>query len=95
MKKKYKVMLFVIGLLIISMSMLGFHYGLYKMSSANEYLAVKTSGCLDIIYSDDEIISLVNPKSISDEDGMTSIPRTITIGNNCSLNSFCKILFFS
>lgn len=91
MKKKYKVMLFVIGLLIISMSMLGFHYGLYKMSSANEYLAVKTSGCLDIIYSDDEIISLVNPKSISDEDGMTSIPRTITIGNNCSNNELVTL----
>ena len=38
------------------------------MANEKEYLAVNTSGCINIIYSDDQEMLMIGPKSYSDED---------------------------
>ena len=84
MKSKYKIALFIISFLAIGGILTLIHYKLWNMANENEYLAVNTSGCINIIYSDEQEILLVNPKASSDEDGIATIPNTITLTNNCS-----------
>ena len=86
MKSKYKISLFIISFLAIGGILTLIHYKLWSMANENEYLAVNTSGCINIIYSDDQNILLVNPKTSSDEDGIATIPNTITISNVCKSN---------
>ena len=93
MSKKYFISMFIIGFLLLGSILLMSHYEIYNMAKNNEYLAVKTSGCLDIIYSDSEEVSLLSPKAVSDEDGMTSIPRTITINNMCNSEEAISLYF--
>jgi len=84
MKSKYKTVLFIIAILATLAILTFVHYKLWTMANENEYLAVNTSGCVNIIYSDDQDILMVNPKSSSDEDGVATIPNTITVSNNCA-----------
>ena len=77
------MILSLIVLLLILSSLLLTHYGLWSMSKKNDYLAIQTSGCINTIYSDNDNILMVNPKALSDEDGMSYIPYTITISNSC------------
>ena len=86
MKSKYKVTLFIISILAITGILTLIHYKLWNMANENEYLAVNTSGCIDIIYSDNQEILMVNPKSVADNDGVATIPNTMTITNNCNSN---------
>ena len=65
-KLKYKKSLILIALLIIVNVLTFVYYGLWSMAMKNEYMAVNKSGCTDIIYSDNQDILLVNPKSLSD-----------------------------
>ena len=86
MKSKYKSVLFIIAILAALAILTFVHYRLWTMANENEYLAVNTSGCVNIIYSDEQNIYMVNPKSYSDEDGIATIPNTITVSNSCASN---------
>lgn len=93
MKSKYKTTLFIISFLATVGILTLVHYKLWTMANENEYLAVNTSGCVDIIYSDDQDIMMVNPKALSDEDGIATIPNTITVTNNCSSKENISLYF--
>lgn len=84
MKYKYKLSLSVIAVFLIFGSLLLINYGIYKKSLSKNYIALSDSKCINVIYSDDTDLLLVNPRTLSDEDGMANIPRTITIINKCS-----------
>lgn len=86
MKSKYKTSLLIISALAIVGILTLIHYKLWTMANENEYIAVNTSGCVDIIYSDDQEVLMINPKASSDEDGIATIPNTITVSNNCNTN---------
>ena len=86
MKTVYKISLFIISILAALGVLTFIHYKLWNMANENEYLAVNTSGCINIIYSDNQEILYVNPKPSSDEDGIATIPNTITVANNCNSN---------
>ena len=86
MKSKYKITLFIISILAALGVITFVHYKLWTMANENDYLAVNTSGCVNIIYSDNQNLLMVNPKSLSDEDGVAIIPNTITVTNNCTSN---------
>ena len=60
------------------------NYGIYMKSLSKEYIAVNDSKCINVIYSDDMDLLFVNPRTMSDEDGMANIPKTMTIINKCS-----------
>lgn len=83
MKSKYKKALFIITLLAVVNILTLIHYKLWLMGNENDYLAVNTSGCINIIYSDNQDILMVNPKAYSDEDGLLTSPYTVTISNYC------------
>ena len=83
MKYKYKIIISLIVFLFILTGGILFHYGLWSMAQKNDYLAMKTSGCINIIYSDNDNILMVNPKNLSDDDGLSYIPYTITLTNSC------------
>ena len=84
MKSKYKKSLIIIAVLIIINILTLIHFKLWSMANENEYLGVNTSGCINIIYSDNQDVLMINPKAYSDEDGLMSIPNTITISNYCN-----------
>ena len=84
MKSKYKTSLYIISILAIVGILTLIHYKLWTMANENQYLAVNTSGCVNIIYSDEQELLMINPKSSPDEDGISTIPNTITVTNNCS-----------
>ena len=85
-KLKYRKTLVIIAVLLVINIMTFIYYGLWSMAIKENYLAYNTSGCTNIIYSDDQDILLVNPKAYSDEDGVSIIPKTITLTNNCDNN---------
>lgn len=85
-KLKYKKTLVIIAVLLIINIMTFIYYGLWSMAIKENYLSYNTSGCTNIIYNDDQDILLVNPKAYSDEDGVSIIPKTITLINNCDNN---------
>lgn len=86
MRKTYKIALGTIASLIIVVAMVLTHFELWNIANNNEYLAINTSGCINIIYSDEQDVLMLNPKSLSDEDGLANIPNTITITNRCKTN---------
>ena len=84
MKYKYKVSLSVIAIFLILGGLLLINYGIYKKSLSSSYIALSNSKCINVIYSDDIELLMINPRTMSDEDGLSNIPRTITIINKCS-----------
>ncbi len=86
MKSKYKTTLFIISILVTIGILTLIHYRLWAMGNEKEYLAVNTSGCINIIYSDNQELLMTNPRSLSDDEGLATIPNTITITNNCKTN---------
>lgn len=82
-KFKYKTTLIIISVLAIVNILTLIHFKLWSMANEKEYLAVNTSGCINIIYSDSQEMLMIGPKSYSDEDGLLTIPNTITITNYC------------
>lgn len=92
MKIKFKIIISLIVFLIIFSSGILLHYGLWSMAQKNSFVTMQTSGCINIIYSDNDNILMVNPKSLSDENGMSYIPYTITISNSC--DSITSVSFY-
>ena len=86
MKYKYKITLCIITFLLILGGLAMANYGIYMKSKSKDYIALNDSKCINVIYSDDLDLLFVNPRTMSDEDGMTNIPRTMTIINRCSTN---------
>ena len=84
MKFKFKVTLGIIAFLIIANILAAMHYHLWIIGNENDYVAMNKSGCINIIYSDAAEIFLISPKNISDEEGISNIPYTMTITNYCS-----------
>lgn len=84
MQKKYLLSLIVIGLLLFGSLGLAVTYSLWKITDYDNSIAINNEGCVKIIYSDSDTFNLVNPKSLDDEDGVISTPRSITINNNCT-----------
>ena len=83
MKQKYKIALFITAFFLTANLLLLCHFGIYTLGLKSDYVAINTSGCIGVIYSDEQDIVINNPKSYSDEEGMSTIPRTITINNTC------------
>lgn len=83
MNKKYIYSLVVVGLFLFLSITLGIIYGIGLSKNNKEEIDMNVSGCINIVYSDDKTISMKNPKGQSDQDGMVSTPKTITMTNNC------------
>ncbi len=86
MNSRYKTRIIVILVLLVINVLVLTHYELWTMSKKDDFLAINTNECINVIYSDDQIINMVNPRALSDEDGNTTIPNTITISNSCNSN---------
>jgi hypothetical protein len=84
MAKKYIISLIILGFLLLFNFYIGTSYYLYLMRNNSNTLAVNTDGCVKYIYSDSQNISLVNPKSLANDDGVMTTPNSITITNTCA-----------
>jgi hypothetical protein len=84
MKRKYIILLIIIGFLLLCNLLLATSYYLWTLVDQNNNVAINDETCVKIIYSDEQSYNLVNPKALADDDGVISTPRTITITNNCS-----------
>jgi hypothetical protein len=82
MAKKYLISLIIIGSLFLFNSYIGTCYYLYLQRS-NYSLAINNDGCVKYIYSDSQSISLINPKSLVNDDGIMTTPYSITMTNTC------------
>ena len=83
-RRKYKIRLTVLAILLVLSLTVEFDYQLWKIDNRQTDLAITESGCVEIIYSDDKSFNLVNPEATKDSDGPRTIPKTISISNNCS-----------
>ena len=84
MKYKYKISLSVIAAFLIIMGFVITNYFIYQKSLSNKYIALNDSKCINVIYSDDVDLIMVNPRTMSNDEGMANIPKTMTIINKCS-----------
>ena len=84
MKYKYKISLMVIAAFLIVLGFVVANYCLFQKSLSNKLIALNDSKCINIIYSDDTDFILLNPRTMSDDESMSSIPKTMTIINKCS-----------
>ena len=83
-RRKYKIRLTLLAILLVLSLTVEFDYQLWKIDNRQTDLAITESGCVEIIYSDDKSFNLVNPEATKDSDGPRTIPKTISISNNCS-----------
>lgn len=84
-KKKYKVCLLSLVILIILFISITFSYGIWLSNKSDDNL-LSYNDCIDIIYSNQDYITMDNPLSISDDDGYGTTPYPFVISNNCSTN---------
>lgn len=84
MKKKYIYSMLFVGILLFSLLAMGTGYGVYVATKDKEILNSKTLECFKIYYSDTDSIYKTNIKAVTNEDGITTSPLTLTITNICS-----------
>lgn len=84
MKKKYKISLSIITVFLILTGITMINYEIYQKSLSDKYVALSDTKCINVIYSDDKELIMVNPKSLSDDEGLANLPKTLTIINKCN-----------
>lgn len=80
MKKTYKNLITVLGIFIAILFLITISYFLWKIEK-NDNLS--GNDCVDVIYSDEKNINLLNPEALKDSDGKGVMARSISIINNC------------
>ncbi len=83
MKKKYVYSLVIIGILILSLLIIGTGYGLWLSTKDTDSKNATTLQCFKIYFSTDDTIKISNIKPILNEEGKETSPHTITITNIC------------
>lgn len=87
MNKKSKSVVFVLLVVAIIMLM-GLSYAWYQLTLNGNNPITITTGTLEVSYSEsDGVINLTNAEPMSDEEGMSTNPYTLTITNTGNLAS--------
>lgn len=91
MKKGYAISLTAILLLLTISLSLSASYGLWKITSNEEALAVDTSGCFEVLYSDGKGVIKQNFIPMSNAEGKGTSPYTFAIENTCDTEKTVEI----
>lgn len=83
MKKKYIYSMAFVGILLLSLFVIGTGYGLYEATKDKNSLTSTTLDCFKIYFSDTDTIYKTNIKSVTNEEGQSTAPSTITVTNIC------------
>ena len=83
MKKKYIIILSIIGVLFMISLAISTSYGLWLSTSKDEKLDSTTLNCFKIYYSHTDSITMKNIKPVVNDDGEETSPYTLTITNIC------------
>ncbi|MGN1338167.1 MAG: hypothetical protein ACI4WW_06810 [Candidatus Coprovivens sp.] len=83
MKKKYVYTLIFIGILLASLFVMGTGYGLYEATKEKSQLNATTLECFKIYFSDSDTINKSGIRAITNDEGLSTPPSTITVTNIC------------
>ena len=81
MKNKYKISLFIIGLLLVGTITLGTTYSVWQANQEQSDFNTTTLECFKVYFSNGNNYELSNIKSVPNEEGKKSIPNTIAVTN--------------
>lgn len=88
-KKKNMVLIIVFGILLIAI-IFSASYAYFRVNTSSNGTLSNISGtleCLDITYSEENVINLSNQYPMADEYALNNLtPLTVTVTNNCSAN---------
>ena len=83
MKKKYIILLVIIGLLLTFTLTVGTGYGLWVSTNKEDKKSATTLDCFKVYFSHGEQIEMKNIDPVVNEEGIESSPYTLTITNIC------------
>ncbi len=83
MKKKYSVLLVLIGFMLLLIAGFGTGYGVYLSTHQLTDKSASTINCFKVYFSNGEIIELKNIDPVVNSEGLESSPYTLTITNIC------------
>lgn len=84
MKKVYVKSLIVLVCLLTASLFLSTSYGLWKITSNEDGIIASNNGCFEIIYSQEEKITISDMKPLNSENGKALTPYTYSIKNTCN-----------
>lgn len=84
MKNKYKISLFIIGLLLTSTIVLGTTYSVWLANQKESDFNTTTLECFKVYFSNGNNYEVTNIKSVTNEEGKKTTPNTIAVTNICS-----------
>ena len=84
MKNKYKISLFIIGLLAVASITLGTTYSVWLANQEHSDFNTTTLECFKVYFSNGNNYELSNIQSVPNEEGKKSTPNTIAVTNICS-----------
>ena len=83
MKRKYKIVIVVIGILLLISSLIYTSFAYFKKTRVQSNSNIAKVGCFDIEFSDAGNVDLGSTYPISDKEGFKVLPYTFTITNVC------------
>lgn len=83
MKKKYTFGLIFVGLLILTVALIGTGYGIWKTKKNNVVKIATNVDCFKIYYSSSQDLTFKNVTPILETAGKKTSPYTITVTNTC------------
>ena len=83
MNKKYKQWAIVIAVVLIACLFMGLGYYVFKVENKDNVHSI-TQGCIEIIYSNDSENIKMPSLALSDSDGKSVTPYSLTFTNVCS-----------
>lgn len=84
MKNKYKISLFIIGLLLVGTITLGTTYSVWLANQEQSDFNTTTLECFKVYFSNGHNYELSKINSVTNEEGEKSTPNTIAVTNICS-----------
>jgi hypothetical protein len=83
MKKSYKVILIILGVLLVTVLSIGTGYGVWLSTRDTSSQTTSVINCFKIYQTDSNIVELKNITPVVNEEGVETSPYTLTITNIC------------
>lgn len=91
MKRGYAISLALIVLLLTVSLSVSASYGLWRITKEDSNISVAESGCFEVIYINNEILSIQDFTPLNIENGRTTTPYSFAIENKCNTEKTAEI----